>query len=577
MKRHRGSLAPRCALLAAIVASAAAAQSVEPTPPAPTFFETVDVNVINVEVIVTDGGKPVRGLGRDDFELYDDGKPIEITNFYAVDEATAEATPGEEDGVGRDPLDRDSIIIVVDNTFIAPGERKQVFLALERELERLLTAGAQVMVVNKDRTIKIEQGFTSDRVAIETALAAIAKHGGTSAMRRSTERAILRDIAIGTRALSDSDAGDTASFGGELDVGVADAVMTLNQVAAYASETFQDVRRSVQTLRAFFNSLSGLPGRKSVLYVSDGLPLRPAEFLYRAWFDKYSVYSSEAGVSNPEEAADGYDTTQEVIELVADASSNRIAFYTVSSGTTPASSSASPRNAGFRDVTRIAAEMVAPDLQGLMLLARSTGGDAAAEVASVDNLVLQLTDDLTSYYSLGYASPHGGDGKVHKVEVKVKRPGVRVRYLETYRDKNSDQRMGDRTLSALLLESGANPLEVRVEVKDAQRDKKDTWVVPIEVRLPIAKVALVPEATSHVGSLSVFIVVRDEEGRVSDPTKVHLPVNIPNAQFASSMTGEAAYATNIRMRSGEQTLGVGVRDDLSEIGSTVNVKLNPGG
>jgi hypothetical protein len=221
--------------------------------------------------------------------------------------------------------------------------------------------------------------------------------------------------------------------------------------------------------------------------------------------------------------------------------------------------------------------MVAPDLQGLMLLARSTGGDAAAEVASVDNLVLQLTDDLTSYYSLGYASPHGGDGKVHKVEVKVKRPGVRVRYLETYRDKNSDQRMGDRTLSALLLESGANPLEVRVEVKDAQRDKKDTWVVPIEVRLPIAKVALVPEATSHVGSLSVFIVVRDEEGRVSDPTKVHLPVNIPNAQFASSMTGEAAYATNIRMRSGEQTLGVGVRDDLSEIGSTVNVKLNPGG
>jgi hypothetical protein len=56
------------------------------TAPAETmFFESLDVNVVNVEVYVTDRrGEPVSGLGRDDFELYEDGHRVPITNFYAV-------------------------------------------------------------------------------------------------------------------------------------------------------------------------------------------------------------------------------------------------------------------------------------------------------------------------------------------------------------------------------------------------------------------------------------------------------------------------------------------------------------
>src|SRR5689334_8108116 len=52
-----------------------------------TFFESIDVNVVNVEVYVTDrDGKRVQGLTRDDFQVLEDGKPVEITNFYAVSE-----------------------------------------------------------------------------------------------------------------------------------------------------------------------------------------------------------------------------------------------------------------------------------------------------------------------------------------------------------------------------------------------------------------------------------------------------------------------------------------------------------
>ena len=46
------------------------------------YGETLEVRVIDVDVIVTDrSGKPVTGLTRDDFELFENGKRKEITNF----------------------------------------------------------------------------------------------------------------------------------------------------------------------------------------------------------------------------------------------------------------------------------------------------------------------------------------------------------------------------------------------------------------------------------------------------------------------------------------------------------------
>ena len=57
-----------------------------PPPSADTSFrEVIDVNVVNLTVRVTDKeGRPVKGLGRGDFEILEDGKPVEIANFYEV-------------------------------------------------------------------------------------------------------------------------------------------------------------------------------------------------------------------------------------------------------------------------------------------------------------------------------------------------------------------------------------------------------------------------------------------------------------------------------------------------------------
>ena len=88
-------------------ATGAVAQS-EEAQRADTFGETIEVNVINVLATVTDrNGVPVHGLTKDDFEVLEDGVPMEITNFYAVrrdqvvESVTAEI---EERGPGGPPM-----------------------------------------------------------------------------------------------------------------------------------------------------------------------------------------------------------------------------------------------------------------------------------------------------------------------------------------------------------------------------------------------------------------------------------------------------------------------------------------
>ena len=63
------------------------AQEVDPL--SSLFTDSVRVEVVNVDVFVTDKqGKPVKGLGRDDFEVLVDGEPVEVSNFHVGEART---------------------------------------------------------------------------------------------------------------------------------------------------------------------------------------------------------------------------------------------------------------------------------------------------------------------------------------------------------------------------------------------------------------------------------------------------------------------------------------------------------
>jgi hypothetical protein len=67
-------------------ATAAATPAAEPT-----YYEAIDVDVVNVEVFVADRhGNPILGLRPQDFTVLEDGKPVTITNFFSAVAAGAD-------------------------------------------------------------------------------------------------------------------------------------------------------------------------------------------------------------------------------------------------------------------------------------------------------------------------------------------------------------------------------------------------------------------------------------------------------------------------------------------------------
>src|SRR5437899_4988239 len=131
----------RTVAAALLCAAAAAAQQPQQQPSSelPKLTETIDIRVINVDVVVTDKkGNSVTGLTKDDFQLYENGVPKNISNFYEVEgkkalnvaitpapnaPPTTFATTKEEIPENM----RRRIIFYVDNLSLAPFNRNRVF------------------------------------------------------------------------------------------------------------------------------------------------------------------------------------------------------------------------------------------------------------------------------------------------------------------------------------------------------------------------------------------------------------------------------------------------------------------
>lgn len=75
----------------------------------------------------------------------------------------------------------------------------------------------------------------------------------------------------------------------------------------------------------------------------------------------------------------------------------------------------------------------------LRLLADFTDGVAVINTNNIDGAMKRITDDLSSYYLMGYYSTNTRlDGRFRSISVRVTRPGVRVRARRGYRGRTAE-------------------------------------------------------------------------------------------------------------------------------------------
>lgn len=560
--------APAPAPAAPTQTAASAPAPASGAPPAPAigagdFFESIDVSVVNVDVYVTDKkGNRVNGLSREDFEILEDRKPMAITNFYAVDEGrpvpTAEelanpappsptAVPGLPPEIPEDQ--RLHLVVYIDNFNIHPFSRNKTFTALREFLRSELTPGDRVMLITYDREPHVRRAFTSDPQVIASALFELEKLNAFATQTDQDRRDLLRDLDD-----------------------IRDANQALSRVRSYAESLYNDLQFSIDSLKNTVSSLAGLPGRKAVLYVSDGLPMIAGQDLFQYVQEKYSAGSSNAIMESLT-----YDASRRYQELVAQANANRISFYTVDAEGLKTSSSVSAENrtanaSGMVDSIHNS-NMLAP----LQMIAEQTGGKAIYNTNDATKGLRIVAADFKTYYSLGYSPVHAGDGRYHKIEVRTKRKDLVVRHRDGYRDKTTEAKMSDGVMSALFFDAESNSMGVEVKRGTETRRDDGLFTVPMEVRIPIGKLVLVPAEGVRQARVRVFFAAMDGDGGMSEVQSAIVPIVIPEAEVATAVQQVYVYGISLMMRKGPQKLAVGVRDEVGATQAFTVRTMNIGG
>ncbi len=171
--------------LGVFVAGPAVAQPLD-VGPAGLFTETVSVDLVNVEVFATDAdGAPVLGLGPEDFRVFEDGRPVEVTHFARIEApgagpaGSAGPSPGgvaprgsTGSGLSIESPEPAKMVLFIDELHTGPGSRKRLAENLVPALGRMLSPGDEVMVVAYDGTFDVLCPFTSDLEAVDRALQA---------------------------------------------------------------------------------------------------------------------------------------------------------------------------------------------------------------------------------------------------------------------------------------------------------------------------------------------------------------------------------------------------------------------
>lgn len=536
------------------------------TPPVGDFVEAIEVNIVNVEVYVTDKqGRRIKGLGRDDFEIYEDRKPVKVTNFYAEESGRPRGL--EEVGVAALPVppplpgaaemetpedQRLHLVIYIDNFNLRPFDRNRVMRSLHDFLRNKLHRGDRAMLVTYDRELHVRRDFTTDPATISSALFELETISAQGVQHDSDRREILRDIQ---------------------DVEQKSATDVLIRARGYAESLSNDLQFSIGALKETIETLAGLQGRKAVVYVSNGLSQVVGEDIFYAIHEKFPT----AGALT--ESRD-FDLSSRFRELVATANANRVTFYTIDAAglRAPSSVSAENQNPGgsaFVDNVYVS-NLQAP----LQMLANETGGKAILNTNNVEPALAQVAEDFDTFYSLGYSPIHAGDGRYHKVDVKlkVKARGVTVRHRDGYRDKSVEGRMGDGLTATLNFGLQSNPLDVKLEVGSGRRRDDGFYLVPVTVRVPIGKLVLLPHGEKQQASrVRLFVSAMDEKGGTSDVQQVPLTITVPNEEVTEAIGKSYAYSMSLLMRPGPQRLAIGVRDDYAAALSFVLASFQVGG
>ena len=405
----------------------------------------ITTNLVQVDAVVVDkDGRPATDLQAEDFEILEEGRPQPITNFSFISTsppattspaAAATIAPPAGNKKGTPPVPpvrlrpeqvRRTVALVVDDLFMSFGSVDLVRETLKKFVDQQMQPGDLVGIFRTRGGSGALQQFTTDKNQLHRAIRSLRWYPPPLGGFGSFEDA-RADYTIKQRGQ-----GGATSFEDEQ--------------TRRARERQEDFNReslavgTLGTLRFVVRGLEELPGRKSVVLISNGLP----------------IYS-RAG-----ESGRALDQMRRLVDLANRAS---VVIYTMDArgltdpGFITAADEVLPENTQTLRNSRI--NDFFESQNGLNYLADATGGLFMHSANDLNKGLRRVLEDQGGYYLIGYRPTDETfkQGSFRKISLRVKRPGLSVRSRQGFYGLTNEAvrpkpRTGDSQLYAVL----ASPL-----------------------------------------------------------------------------------------------------------------------
>jgi VWFA-related protein len=527
------------------------------------LVEKIDVSVVNVDVTVTDRrGQPVPGLTRNDFEIFEDGKPQPISNFYAVENAQAKADPRSagEMAASAPPPERfrRKVLVLIDNLNATMRGRNEALAKLEAFVnDHFDDGGYDWSIATVDNRVHLVLPMTSDKTVLHNVLAEIRHSVASRQIGASLSKAEFSRYMESNRS-TDLDGNPIQLNGGSgtLSAGGGGNFREESNLAEQMMFAGSSTAALVQAARAFGTS----EGRKIILLVTGKLPLGQVSPIDRIGGGSKLGNHIQSLTSSDRELT----TMRE--KLVREANASNTSFYIIGADGLEVPDQ-EPIGKFF---TGPPSRSNAPDTSSMYWLASETGG-AYMPGNRMDQSFAEFDSKSATFYSLGYMPKHPDDTHYHRLSVRLKgHPDYRLQYRDGYASASTDLQMTRTLRSPLGATMQPSTMAVDLVVGEPQY-RGIVALVPIEAAMSMESLQYITDARGSRTRLHVYVSIFDAEGRNIILSKSWADISIqPNESATGPMT---VTIPPLALNKGTYRVVVAVRDELTDHVGLVSRKI----
>jgi VWFA-related protein len=442
-----------------------------------------------------------------------------------------------------------------------------------------------VTVYKMNHSLKVVQVYTSDKDALVTAVNSAAKGlygnqgygvtadvtGGANAQVQATVANIVaasssspstvvnaENVALNPLPAIVTDplwARNASSQDASLAIGNALLTQSHMQTGLRFADSLANGMDAIDSLRELVRSQEKLPGRKVILYLSDGLTF-PVD--RRDAVDHLISFANRTGVAFYTIDTRGLTTEDPMMTALSAAER---------AGAESSAQRADPAN-GHNEDDDVGLTTVANTPENLRELAEATGGFAVTNTNEIAVPMQRMMEDIRTHYELAYTPTSTNyDGRFHKIEVRVSRLKVTVQTRKGYfalPELNGEPLQPFEAVALNAINAHPVPVEFPYQtslMKFRPRPDAVEYEVAFEIPLSGLRVVSNPKTGKARIQTSLVALIHDANGDIVGKVSREMAREVDSTDLAKLGDDRILYAEPVELPRGHYVVDTAVTDE----------------